>query len=393
VYIRIQPDILNIPVSERESIIAACGSRANLPDLASGNPDMAMPNFIVERLKSAVEAGYARYTDYFGFPELRAKLAKHLKTRWQLAADPEREIVITSGVQEGLYVVMRSIIHPKDEVLIPSPHYGNYYQNAFACGARPVLVPLAEKDGFMPDFDRLAKAVTNRTRTLVFCNPSNPLGVIWPSEILEGLAYLAIRHDLIVLVDQIYHDFVYTDEPITSIAALPGMAERTFTFGGFSKSHLMMGLRIGFVVGPPEPTLAVKNLHYCVTLCPSSLAQVAALAALECPKEQLEPVVREFRQRLEMLHRGVTAIDGVSCVQPLGGFYLFPNMSRFGSNSLDLAIRLIKQAGVITLPGTEFGPYGEGYLRLSVCARREQLEEGLARLTQFADTCGCGKEG
>jgi aminotransferase len=388
VRIRIQPDILNIPVSERERIIAACEGRGGLTDLASGNPDMAMPSFVVERLKASVETGYARYTDYFGFLDLRVKLAEHLKARWQLAADPERQIVITSGVQEGLYVVMRSIIHPKDQVLIPSPHYGNYYQNAIACGAEPVLVPLEEKEGFVPDLERLEKGVTGRTRALVFCNPSNPLGVVWPLEILEGLAALAIRHNLIVLVDEIYHDFVYTDAPVTSIGSLPGMAERTFTFGGFSKSHLMMGLRIGFVVGPPEAMLAVKNLHYCVTLCPSSLAQVAAMAALDCPREQMEPVFDEFRRRLETLHRGVKAIDGVSCVQPQGGFYLFPNMSRFGSSSLELAIRLIEQAGVITLPGTEFGPYGEGYLRLSVCARREQLKEGLARLTEFAGKCG-----
>ncbi|UCG14444.1 MAG: pyridoxal phosphate-dependent aminotransferase [Deltaproteobacteria bacterium] len=385
VCIRIQPDILNIPISERERIITACHGRERLADLASGNPDMAMPDFVVEQLRACMESGYARYTDYYGLPELRAKLSQQLKGEWRITADPETEIVITSGVQEGLYVVMRAVLHSGDQVLIPSPHYGNYYQNAIACGAKPVLVPLDEKEGFVPDLDRLEKAVTSRTRALVFCNPSNPLGVVWPREILDGLATLAIRHNLIVLVDEIYHDFVYSVQPITSIATLPGMAERTFTFGGFSKSHLMMGLRIGFVVGPSEPMIAVKNLHYCITLCPSSVAQVAALAALDCPKEQLELVFHEFRQRVEMLHRGVATIDGVSCVKPEGGFYLFPNMSRFGLSSIDLAVQLIERAGVITLPGTEFGPYGEGYLRLSVCATREQLEEGLARLAEFAD--------
>ncbi len=187
-----------------------------------------------------------------------------------------------------------------------------------------------------------------------------------------------------MLVDEIYRDFTYTARPF-SIAALPGVGGRTFMLGGFSKAYMMMGLRIGYVVGPPEAMFHVKNLHYCVALCPSSLGQLAAQAALECPKDQLEPIYQEFRDRIEMLYQGISAIPGVSCVEPQGGFYLFPNVTRFGQNSMELAIRLIEEAGVVTLPGTEFGPHGEGYLRLSVCAKREGLERGIARLREFAE--------
>lgn len=266
---------------------------------------------------------------------------------------------------------------------MPSPHYGEYYMNTIACGGQPVLVPLDEGGRFIPDIDRLEKAITRKTRALVFSNPNNPLGVVWPRGILEGIARLAERHNLIVLVDEVYHKFTYVEQP-PSIGALAGMQERTFTFGGFSKAHMMMGMRMGYVVGPAELISSIKNLHYCVVLCPSYLGQVAALAALDCPKEQLEPMYREFGERLEILYRGVAAIPGVTCVRPRGGFYIFPNMSRFGMTSMELALTLIEKTKVVTLPGTEFGPYGEGYLRLSTCVNREQIEMGIAGLTEFA---------
>jgi aminotransferase len=201
------------------------------------------------------------------------------------------------------------------------------------------------------------------------------------------LADLAQTRDLVVLVDEIYRDFTYTSRP-PSIASLPGMKERTFTFGGFSKSYMMMGLRVGYVVGPAAPMFHVKNLHYCVALCPPSLGQLAALAALECPQEVLDSLYTEFRDRVRFLHDHVASIPGITCVKPQGAFYLFPNVKRFGLSSMDLAIQLIEKAGVTTLPGTEFGPYGEGYLRLSVCAKREQLEKGVARLLEFAHRFG-----
>ena len=381
--IDIVPDIANIPQTQREPIIAACKGKGDLPNLSAGNPDLPMPEYVAQRLRDHLQSGYMPYTHYYGLPELRQALAQKLKDEWQITADPETELLISMGVQEGLYAAMRGVLHPGDEVLIPSPHYGNYFQNSVACGAKPVLVPLDEQDGFVPDLKRLEKAVSTKTRALVFCNPNNPLGVVWPREILEGLADLAIRRNLLVLVDEIYHDFTFYSEPL-SIATLPGMAERTFTFGGFSKSYMMMGLRIGFVVGPAAAMAAIKKLHYCIALCPSSDGQAAALAALECPREQLDPLAVEFKERIEMLYAGIKTIPGVTCVPPQGGFYIFPNFSCFGKSSMDLAIDMIEKVGVITLAGTEFGALGEGYLRLAVCAPRDQLDLGLARIKAYA---------
>lgn len=379
---RINPDIANIPKSKREAILAAVQRKTNLVNLAAGNPNMPMPKTIIERVKDYLSAGYARYTDYYGFPDLRQKLAQELQSQWQILADPDEELIITSGVQEGLYIAMRAILQRGDEVLIPSPHYGTYFQNTVACGAKPVLVPLDEADGFRPDRDRLTRAITPRTRAIVFCNPSNPLGVVWPRATLEALADLAIKHDLFVLVDEIYHDYIFTTPP-PSMASLPDMKPRTFTFGGFSKSHLMMGLRIGFIAGPAQLMDAVKKLHYCVALCPSVIGQVAAIAAFDCPAEELQPIAEEFRQKLDLLYQGVAGLPGVSCVQPGGSFYIFPNFKSHSSDSMALALRLIEEAGVITLPGTEFGDLGQGYLRLSVCERREQVVEGLKRIQSF----------
>ncbi len=381
--IQIHPDILNIPYGDRKRIIDATQGREDLINLASGNPDLPMPAFITERLKASLNSGRASYTNYYGLPELRRKLSQFLREEWGISADPENELLITHGVQEGLYIVMKSIIHPGDEVLIPSPHYAEYELNAIACGSKPVLVPLDEDQGFIPNFDTMERAVTEKTRAVVFCNPNNPLGVVWPREVLQTIASLAKSHNLIVLVDEIYRDFTYAEQP-PSIITLPGMEERTFVFGGFSKSYMMMGLRAGYVIGPAEAMFPIKNLHYCVALCPSSLGQIAALAALDCPKEQLKPIYREFGERLETLYQGVKAIPGVRCVEPRGGFYIFPNVSCFGLRSMDLALRLIEEVGVVTLPGTEFGPYGEGYLRLATCVDREQIETGVSRLLEFA---------
>ena len=379
---RINPDVVNIPLSKREAILAAMKGKTNLVNLAAGNPDMPMPKTIVDRMTTYISSGYARYGDYYGFPELRQKLAQMLQSQWQITADPDAELFITCGVQEGLYVVMRAILQPGDEVLIPSPHYGTYFQNTVACGAKPVLVPLDEADGFVPDMERLTQAITPKTRALVFCNPSNPLGVVWPRATIEALADLALKHDLLVLVDEIYHDYMFTTPP-PSIAALPGMKSQTFTFGGFSKSHLMMGLRIGFVVGPRELMSAAKKVHYCVALCPSVIGQIAAMAAFDCTTEEMQAIITEFQEKLDTLYNGVAALPGVSCVKPGGGLFMFPNFKSYSADSMALALKMIEEAGVITLPGTEFGELGQGYLRLSVCAKRADVEEGLKRLQTF----------
>ena len=379
---RINPDVVNIPLSKREAILAATKNKNNLANLASGNPCTPMPHTIIERLQGYLESGYSRYTDYYGFPELRQGLARMLHEKWNIRVDWQKELMVSCGVQQGLYLVMRTLLRPGDEVLVPSPHYGTFVQNAYACGALPVLIPLEETKGFIPDPVQLEQAVNDKTRIIIFCNPNNPLGVVWPQDCLEALAQLACKHDLLVLVDEIYRNYTFSGKPL-SISTLPGMRERTFTFGGFSKSHRMMGMRIGFVTGPAELMAMVKKLHYCVSLCPSEASQVAALAALDCPDEELRPVVEEYRSKLEMLYRGIAGLPGVSCVSPEGGFYLFPNFSRYASSSMDLALRMIEEAGVITLPGTEFGERGEGFLRLSVCVPREEVSKGLRRIEDF----------
>jgi aminotransferase len=270
----VNPNVSSIPHGDRLKIMDATWGRTDLADLSSGNPNMPMAVFIRERLKAALDVGYAPYTDFHGLPELRERISQYLKAECEVAADPETEIVVTHGVQEALYVAMRTILLPGDEILIPSPHYGNYYFNTVACGARPVLVPLGENDGFQPDCKNLAEAISPRTKALVFSNPSNPLGVLWSRPALEEISHLAEEHNLILFVDEIYRDFYRSSQPV-SIAALPGMKERTFTFNGFSKAY----------------------------------------------------------------------------------------------------IRLIEEVGVVTIPGTEFGPTGDGYLRLSVAAGREQVEK------------------
>jgi len=377
---QINPDVASIPYADRKKILDATRGKTNLADLSSGNPDVPMPPYIRARLRDEVESGYAPYTHYYGIPELRTRIAQYLGDTCDLDVVPESELLVTQGVQQALYLVLRTILCRGDEVLIPSPHYANYDLDPVASGGCPVLVPLDEEDDFVPDPDRLDQAVTTRTRAILFSNPNNPLGVTWSRRTLEMIADLARRRDLYVLVDEVYRDF--HPERLTSIAGLPDMKERTFVFNGFSKSYFMMGLRTGYVAGPAQVIEHVKQLSYVVALCPSYLGQMAALAAFDCPRSQIEPVYAEFHRSLELLYDRVSRLPGVRCVQPDCGLYIFPNVSCTGMTSLELSLDLAREAGVVTLPGTEFGPAGEGHLRLSVCAGREQVELGVQRLEE-----------
>lgn len=380
--IGLNPNIVEYPPSDRLTIVAAMQGRPDLADLSSGNPDFPVPPFIVDRLKKAVEQGYSPYSDYFGVPALRQGISKYLESQCGIQADPEKELLVTHGVQQGLYLVMRTLLSPGDEVLLPSPHYGSYAVNARTCGAKPVLVPLHEENRFEPDMEAMTEAVTERTRAVIFSNPHNPLGILWPRHVLEEIAEFAQRHDLLVLVDEVYHD--YFEKPV-SIGSLPGMRQRTFTFNGFSKSHMLMGLRMGYVAGPEEIMQYVQRFHHSIAISTSSLGQAAALAALECPHDEVSGTYQEIQDLLMLLYQRVTGLSGVTCVKPESGFYLFPSFASLGLTSLDLSIRLIEEAGVVTLPGTEFGPLGEGYLRLSVAAGRAHVEMGIERLEQFVN--------
>jgi aminotransferase len=381
--IAVNPAVAAIPYGDRKRIMELCRGREDLVDLMTGNPYQQMPEWIRRRTTELFNSAPMRYTHYWGMPELRERLAEKLQAGCGISADPEHEILVTHGVQEALYVVMRTLLRPGEEVLIPSPHYANYLLNTVACGAEPVFVQLRESRGFRPNVFDLEAAVTEKTRLLIVSNPNNPLGVTWPDSTVEELAGFSRKYDLLVVVDEIYRDFA-APRPPRSIASLPGMGERTFTLQGFSKSYFMMGMRIGYLTGPREVMLHIKQLHYLITLCPSRIAQYAALAALDCPSEYIEPMRREYREKLRILYEGIARISGVSCVEPNGSFYVFPNFSSFGSSSMDLAVKLIEEAGILTLPGTEFGPAGEGHLRLSVVSDRDRVEEGVERLQRFA---------
>ncbi len=372
-----------IPYGDRKRILELCKGRENLIDLMTGNPYQEMPEWIRRRTIELFSSGPMRYTHYWGMPELRQRLAEKLQAECGIDADPENEVLVTHGVQEALYVVMRTLLRPGEQVLIPTPHYANYLLNTVACGAEPVFVPLRETNGFLPDVGELEEALTEKTRLIIFSNPNNPLGITWPDSTVQELAQFARKHDLLVVVDEIYRDFTAPRPPL-SIASLPGMKQRTFTLQGFSKSYFMMGMRIGYLVGPEEVMFHIRQLHYLIMLSPSRIAQYAALAALDCPRETVEEMHREYREKLRILYEGVSGIPGVSCVRPNGSFYVFPNFSCFGLTSMDLAAKLIEEAAIMTLPGTEFGPIGEGYLRLSVVSDRDRVEEGVERLRRFA---------
>ncbi|HHT63406.1 MAG TPA: aminotransferase class I/II-fold pyridoxal phosphate-dependent enzyme, partial [Clostridia bacterium] len=282
--------VSNIPMENREFIQEYAAGRPGIIDLSIGNPDLPTPAYIVNKSKEAIDQGHTRYTGYYGTPELKAAIAKRFREKNGLNYNPEKDIIVTQGVTEGIFICVQSLIDQGDEIIIPTPHYGPYEQAAAFSKGRIIFFELLEEDNYRLDPERLEMAITPKTKVLIFCNPSNPLGDVWPKEDLQEIARIAQKHNLIVISDEIYDGFIDAPYP-GSIASLEGMQERTLVLNGFSKVYCMTGFRVGYIAGPEKLISQIKKLHYTITLCPNSISQKAAEAALECPQNEIDYIV------------------------------------------------------------------------------------------------------
>ena len=344
-----------------------------------GDPDQPTPAHIIEAAKRALDAGYTHYTPGLGIPELRHAIAKKLKARNGITADPDTEVLITTGAQEAVYTAMQMLLGAGDEVLMPDPHFTAYDSSILLVGAKIVHVPTYAKDGWAVGVDELRKRITPRTRAIVLVSPNNPPGNVLSRERLQELAALAIERNLIVVSDEVYEHFVYGGKQHVSMASLPGMRERTISIWSFSKSYAMTGWRLGYLVAPADAIASLAELKFDITICAPAVTQMAGVAALEGPQDDTERRRKLYEERAIFLAKGFNEM-GLTCPPLEGGICIFPEVKSTGLGSAEFCMRMIERAKLHVLPGVQYGPYGEGYVRVSILADIPVLAEALGRI-------------
>jgi aminotransferase len=377
-------------LSQRVRQVKASGIRKffdiinTMPDVISlgvGEPDFVTPEHIRQAGVRSIQEGHTRYTSNYGLLELREEIAAMLQRRYGLVYDPRTQILVTVGVSEGVDLAMRTILDPGDEVIAPDPGYVAYEADIIFAGGVPVPVPTYAQYDFGIRAAEIAAAITPQTKMILLGNPNNPTGAIIPRAELEGIAQLAVEHDLVVAVDEVYSRLVYSTEHV-SIAALPGMQERTILLDGFSKAYAMTGWRIGYVVAPPRILEAMLKVHQYTIMCAGTAAQEAALEALRHGEDDVKAMHDDYERRGRMFVAGLNRI-GLPACEPKGAFYAFPYIGGTGMSDEEFAEKLLFEEKVAVVPGSSFGAAGQGYVRCAYCTAYNQLEEALVRIERF----------
>ncbi len=346
--------------------------------LEIGEPDFDTPVHIRDAAKRALDAGATHYGPSAGLPELREAIAAHVAKTRGIPVAPE-QVVVTPGAKPIMFFTIMALVNRGDEVIYPNPGFPIYESVINFVGGVPVPIPLREESGFGFDLDLFERRVSDRTRLIVINSPQNPTGgVLQPAQI-ERIADIARARRIPVLTDEIYREFLYEGE-FLSLASLPGMREHAIILDGFSKSFAMTGWRLGYGVMPVPLAEHLTRLMVNSASCTASFVQLAGIAALQGDQEPVRRMVTEFRRRRDLVVAGLGKLPGVTCTRPGGAFYAFPNVSRVGRKSAEIADRLLHEAGVAVLAGTAFGEHGEGYLRLSYANSEENLRKALARM-------------
>ncbi len=347
--------------------------------LEIGQPDAPTFENVTQAGVRAIEEGKTRYNPPAGVPALRRAIAEDVGRRRGIDVAPE-QVVVGPGAKPALFFPTLALVQPGDEVVYPDPGFPTYAAMIGAAGGVPVPVPLREETNFAFDLDVFDRALSERTRLVILNSPSNPTGGVLPMAVLAHIADAARTRDLWVLSDEIYSRLTFDGEAAPSIAALPGMRERTIICDGFSKTYAMTGWRLGFGVMPEALAERVSLLLTHSIGCTATFTQYAGVEALTGPQERVAEVLAAYQRRRDVLVNGLNRIDGVRCQMPRGAFYAFPNVAAFGKSSDELADYLLEAAGVAVLPGTAFGAGGEGYLRLCFANSMDRIETALERI-------------
>jgi aminotransferase len=388
-------------LAARVSAVPASGIRkffdviATMPDVISlgvGEPDFATPPAVVEAGIRSLQAGRTHYTSNYGTIELRQGIAAHLEERYGVSYDPRTEVLVTVGASEAVAVTMGALVDPGDEVLLHEPSYVAYMPAVVFAGGTTVHVPTRAANGFALDPADVERRVTPRSKVLFLGYPCNPTGAVLPPDVLRTLADIARRHNLLVVSDEIYDRLVYGGHRHETIAALPGMRERTVLIGGFSKAYAMTGWRVGYICAPRDLLEGILKIHQYAIMCASTTAQDAAEVALREAEPDVERMLAEFDRRRRMFVAGLNRI-GLPTVEPRGAFYAFPYVGGTGLSSEAFSERLLFEEHVAVVPGDSFGPSGAGHVRACYATSYEQLEEALVRIERFVGHLGATASG
>lgn len=350
--------------------------------LSIGEPDFFTPWHIREAAITALEKGKTRYTANRGMIALREEICKFYKKKYQLSYQPETEVLVTVGGSEAIDMALRCIIGEGEEVIIPEPCFVCYDPLTRMAGGVPVAIQTKAENEFRLTADELENAITEKTKALIFPYPNNPTGAVMRREHLEALTEVIIKHDLIVLSDEIYSELTYGDRPHVSIASLPGMRERTIVINGFSKTYSMTGWRMGYAVAPKELIAPMTKLHQYAIMSAPTISQFAAIEALRNGNDDIAEMRDQYDMRRRLIVDGLNRL-GLTCFEPEGAFYVFPSIQSTGMTSDEFCERLIYDKHVAVVPGTAFGACGEGYIRISYAYSIKHLSEALNRIAAF----------
>ena len=373
-----------IPFSGIRRFFDIASKMEDVVSLGVGEPDFATPWSVRESAIYSLERGQTTYTSNLGLPELRREISKHLERLYKVSYDPEKEVLVTVGVSEGLDLAARAILDPGDEVLIPEPCYVSYKPCVSLAGGIPVSVPTYAEKKFLLDKNDLASRTTSKTKAILIGYPSNPTGAVMPKDKLEDLVSFACERGLYIISDEIYDRLVYEGEH-TCVASLPGAYERTITLNGFSLSYAMTGWRIGYACAAPSIITLMMKIHSYTMLCAPITGQKAAIEALRHGDSAVADMVEQYNQRRRLIVDQLNAI-GLKCHMPEGAFYAFPNITSTGLSSEEFAEQLLMKERVAVAPGTAFGAGGEGHVRCSYATGIERIEEALRRMGRFVES-------
>jgi aminotransferase len=377
----INPLVEEIPSSGIRKFFDLASASTDIISLGVGEPDFITPVKIREASTLALLRGTTHYSNSDGLQELREEIALYLSLQFNLSYRPEDEVLVTVGGSEAIDLALRALVSPGDEILIPVPTYICYSPVSTIVGGKPVPIETSAKDQFKLTPEALEARITERSKILILCYPSNPTGAIMTREDWLPIANLIKKHDLLVLSDEIYAELTYGSKHV-SIASMPGMKERTIVLSGFSKAFAMTGWRIGYACGHPVFIEAMKNIHYYTIKCSPVFGQIAALEALRSGMEDKDEMVAAYNKRRNRVITGFREI-GLSCHEPQGAFYAFPSIRSTGLSSEEFAERLLFEGKVAAIPGNAFGLGGEGFIRCSYATSEANLEEAIDRIASF----------
>ncbi|MEM2238844.1 MAG: pyridoxal phosphate-dependent aminotransferase [Candidatus Bathyarchaeia archaeon] len=349
-----------------------------------GEPDFDTPEHIKEAAIKALREGFTHYTPSPGIPELREAIADSIEEEFGVEYTPD-EVMVTPSGKTAIFYALVSVVGEGDEVIMPTPSFPAYESVVRFLNARPVFVELEEEEDFRLKPELVESKVTPKTRAIVINSPHNPCGSILTRSDVEGLADLALKHDLMLITDDVYHKLIYDGFRHESVVSIPDVKDRTILINSLSKTYAMTGWRVGYIAANRELINHMTILQNNVVSCVPSFIQKASIAALRGPQDFVKKMVEEYTRRRDMIVDGLNKIKGFVCKKPLGAFYAFVNVKNVGLTDIELAEYLLKEAKVATLHGSAFGYGGEGYLRFSYATSMEKIKEGLNRIKEAVE--------